>query len=210
MLTSPASARSRLYGLLSVSLSFPGEAFYESAASGSLAAEIETLVSNLPFALQTTAERLYPRTAGYEEFQSQYIANFEIGVAGPPCPLYAGMYMGGRTAVWEELIRFYNLFGLHLSPENRDLPDHISTEFEFMHFLAWKEAVQGEAGSLQKAERDFLERQVLPWIGALRRRVESKAAPDIYQCLIELAGSLVRADHSYLRRQLAMQPASSL
>ena len=199
---SPAGARSRLYSLLSGAFSFPTEVFFEAANDGVLARQLEDAAAALASPIALAAGLLRPAAGTYAEFQADYIASFEVGAAGPPCPLYAGVYLGGRNQVWEELIRFYNLFGLHLSPENRDLPDHISTELEFMHFLAWKELASDSpkaAASMRTAQRDFIERQLLRWIGLLAKRAEKKSAPAFYRALIDLTCEFVGMDLSALR-----------
>ena len=40
----------------------------------------------------------------------------------------------------EEVIRFYNYFGLKLSDERRIPPDHLATELEFLHYLTFRQA----------------------------------------------------------------------
>jgi putative dimethyl sulfoxide reductase chaperone len=209
----PAAPRSRLYSLLSGSFAFPSDVFYDSARAGILAGQIAEAVADLPFELTVTTDVVRPECTRYEDFQSEYIGNFEVGTAGPPCPLYAGVYTGGRTQVWEELIRFYNLFGVHLSPENRDLPDHLSTELEFMHFLTWKELASeapAAVASLRKAQRDFLERQVIPWTGLLAKRAEKSGAPAFYRGLLSLTNQFMSADLNYLKNNLAISGHSAL
>lgn len=207
-----AGARSRLYSLLSGAFSFPTEAFFEAASAGALGRDLEEAAAALAAPLALPAGLLRPDAGTYAEFQADYIESFEVGAAGPPCPLYAGVYLGGRNQVWEELIRFYNLFGLHLSPENRDLPDHISTELEFMHFLAWKDVVSGSAkatASLQIAQRDFLERQLFKWLAPLAKRAEKKGAPAFYRALIDLTSAFVASDLSNLRESSRAALANS-
>jgi len=182
---------------LSGAFSFPTEAFYETACRGGFAREVRAAAASAGFPASAVAAQLRPAAGDYSGFESDYIASFEVGTAGPPCPLYAGPYIGGRNQVWEELIRFYNLFGLHLSPDNRDLPDHISTELEFMHFLCWKELALKEeaaAASVRRAQRDFLRRQLSPWLGPLSQRAEKKSVPILYRRLISFTRDFVLWD----------------
>src|SRR5690242_14095299 len=41
---------------------------------------------------------------------------------------------GDQSYLFEELIRFYEFFGLKRD-EKAEMPDHLSVELEFMHFL---------------------------------------------------------------------------
>jgi DMSO reductase family type II enzyme chaperone len=199
---SPAAARSRLYSLLSRALAFPTDVFFDSLAAGAFIGELDGALAALPFPLEATRPSP-PEEESYAAFQAAYIGSFEVGTAGPPCPLYAGVYLGGRSRVWEELLRFYNFFGLHLSPENRDLPDHLATELEFMHYLAWREVEaegkDGERASLRRAQGDFLERQLSSWLDLLAKRAEKKGVPPFYRGLLELTRDFVRRDLSWLR-----------
>ncbi len=63
----------------------------------------------------------------------------------------------------EEAVRFYNHFGLSMADDPRELPDHLTTEVEFLHFRAFRAAealtAGGDAGPYLRAERDFGLRQ---------------------------------------------------
>jgi len=65
--------------------------------------------------------------------------------------------------VFEELMRFYSFFGLQRG-EGAEMPDHLSVELEFMHYLTHLESqatLEPEGlDSLHRAQRDFLQRHV--------------------------------------------------
>ena len=85
---------------------------------------------------------------------------FEVGASGPPCALYGGLHSEARMKTMEEALRFYHHFGLTLSEAARELPDHLSTQLEFLHFLAFREAEALDsgldAGPYRRAQRDFV------------------------------------------------------
>ncbi len=198
-----SAARSHLYRLLAAAFGFPGQEFYLSLRDGSFGRSLSEVVAALPYPLESQAlgrlSSLEDDT--YEEFQSEYISHFEVGTAGPPCPLYGGVYLGGRTQVWEELIRFYNHFGLHLSEENRDLPDHLATELEFLHYLSFREASadsEETATSFRRAQRDFLAHHPVRWLGLLGQRAAKREAHPWYRALITFCDEFTRADLAYL------------
>lgn len=117
-----------------------------------------------------------------EEREREYIDLFELGSLHP----YEGTLVAsaGREGILEELLRFYHFFDLKLCEGNRDHPDHITTELEFMSRLAWLEALAAVSGSavvaLQRAQRDFLSRHVLQWSEQLRRNADLRMHPSYF------------------------------
>jgi DMSO reductase family type II enzyme chaperone len=197
-----AAARSRLYGLLATAFSFPDEEFYQACRDGTLASTIEEVCLLLPYDL--TAARtpgLSCIEQSYGEFESEYIRLFDVGAAGPPCPLYGGVYIGDRMKIMEDATRFYNFFELHLSPEMRELPDHITTELEFLHYLTFRETEAhqrgNDPGSLLRAERDFLARHLCRWIPKMQARLGKQTTYPFFPALVGFAAGFFDADRAY-------------
>ena len=61
---------------------------------------------------------------------------FDAGARGTACPLNGGLQVGPQMKVMEEAVRFYAHFGLTLTEEQKELPDHLTTELNFLHFLS--------------------------------------------------------------------------
>jgi len=143
----------------------------------------------------------------YLDFQAEYLRLFEVGMGIPPCPLYGGLYRGGRKAVMEELTRFYNFFGLSVEQGKGELPDHVSTELEFMHFLTFKELTalrrRDDPAPYRRAQRDFLERQLVSWLPDLEARLNKLEAPPFYAALTMLTNAFARSEHTHLRHEAA-------
>lgn len=204
-----AAGRSRIYWLLSQAFAFPDTSFYDFACKGEFLRQLLEDEAHLPYPLPLAEESplrqsLAEMTIEYDELQSEYIRLFEVGIGSVPCPLYGGMYQGSRKAAMEEVLRFYNYFGLGLSNTWRDLPDHIVAEMEFMHYLTFKEVAalqQGEdEGSYRRAQRDFLERQLARWLPDMRKRLEGLRPPPFLLALASLAEKFVLTDLSYLQQ----------
>lgn len=199
------AARSHLYQLLVHGFSYPDRSFFAALASGAFRREAEEPWRALPFDAGPLPEEL---TAGgdYVEFQALYLRLFEVGAGSPPCPLYGGLYQGGRKAIMEELARFYNYFGLSIEKGAGELPDHLATELEFMHFLAFKELWalhQGQDPSpYRRAQVDFLDRQLLSWLPQLQLRLRRQETPPFYLALVAAAAAFVADDAAYLRAAL--------
>jgi DMSO reductase family type II enzyme chaperone len=194
-----AASRSRLYWLLASTFAFPDEDLHEAIRDGSLAGAFTTLLGELPYEVpDIPAAELAAAPESYVELESEYIRLFDVGVSGPPCPLYGGVYAGDRMKVMEEATRFYNFFHLHLATETRELPDHVTTELEFLHYLTFREAevrqTGGDTSSLLRAERDFLARHLCKWVPQLRDRLAKQAAAPFFAALVECALAFFRAD----------------
>jgi DMSO reductase family type II enzyme chaperone len=171
-----AAARSVGYRLFSEALDYPDELLLEEIREGRLARALEELLQGLGRELAAAVDWDALRDAGVEdELQIEYTRLFDVGAAGPPCPLYGGLYGGARMKTMEEAVRFYNHFGLTLSETLRELPDHLRTELEFLHYLAFREAQAlqrgADPGPYRRAQRDFLERHPARWVPKLRGRL---------------------------------------
>ena len=209
-----AAARSRLYDLLARAFAVPDPPFHQAVQEGVFAAQVWENLAALPYALalgdEGAVRQQLGEATGHREFQSEYIRLFDVGTPRPPCPLYGGEYKKGRKGVMEELIRFYNYFGLHPSPRSRDMPDHITIELEFMHFVIFREVAalhhQQDRTSYLRAERDFLERHLCAWVPRLGERLRRQQPPTFYAALVRLAEAFMVADLRYLEGMLQPRP----
>lgn len=119
-----------------------------------------------PFPARSQAER-----------EAEYLATFELGGDAPSVPPYEGFARpaDGREGILEDVLRFYEYFDVQLREDNRDYPDHLVTELEFMAFLTGREAEalarRASPDAFRHAARDFLDRHLLVWLPALTERV---------------------------------------
>jgi DMSO reductase family type II enzyme chaperone len=102
----------------------------------------------------------------------------------------------------EEVTRFYHHFGLSLGGESRELPDHITTELEFMHFLTFREVAALENGQDRgpyvRAERDFLQRHLKRWLPRVRPLAEKQKAAPFFLGLLALAEAFLLNDLAHV------------
>ena len=201
------AARSRMYRLLAGAFGFPEESFHRAVLAGEFLSEVLDIAAGLPYPLplaegDALRSALGGAPADYQDFESEYIRLFDVGVPRPPCALYGGLYLGSRRAVMEEVTRFYHHFGLSLGGESRELPDHITTELEFMHFLTFQEvsALQGgqDRGPYLRAERDFLQRHPARWVPQVAVLAENQRAAPFFQGLLGLAKDFLLADLAHV------------
>lgn len=192
-----AAARSRLYRLLADGFVYPDRELFAVLLEGGYRDEVAETCRSLPYELETDLAGLLA-SGDYIEFQSQYLSLFEAAMGMPPCPLYSGLYRGGRKSVMEELTRFYNYFGLSIEHGGGELPDHITTEMEFMHYLTFKELAALHGGKdempYRRAQADFLERQLVSWLPALESRLHGIEPEIFYMTVVQLATAFARTD----------------
>ena len=201
------AARSRMYRLLAGAFAFPEESFHQAVLAGEFLSEVAEIASALPYALPPVEGDALRSSLGgapedYLDFQSEYIRLFDVGVPRPPCALYGGLYLGSRRTVMEEVTRFYHHFGLSLGGESRELPDHITTELEFMHFLTFQEVSALQKGQdrrpFLRAQRDFLQRHLARWVPQVAALVETQKAAPFFLGLLGLARDFLLADRSHV------------
>lgn len=125
-----------------------------------------------------------------------YLECFDQATSKTACSLYEGSYNHSeRNTLFEELLRFYNFFGLHRA-EAAELPDHIGVELEFMHYLSFLEysaITRGEeTGGLKSAQKDFLKRHLLTAISGIC--ASFTASDSAYRALVEQARQFIEND----------------
>ena len=200
--------RSSFYQFLSMSFRFPDKPFSEGVESGEFLDRIKAITSNLPFEFSLpdgdalTGKEIEQDLEG--TLGSEYIRLFDLGVKGkPPCPLYEGNYRSGRKGIMEDLVRFYNHFGLTLSREDWELPDHLTTELEFIHYLSFKEllAIRSQEDPLPyiRAQRDFLSRHPAVWFPVFREKLQKNSPIRFYEKLVEVTEVFILLDQNHLK-----------
>lgn len=137
-----------------------------------------------------------------DAMEAEYLAAFEVGREASPVPLFEGMHRPdlGREGILEDLLRFYEFFDVKLSETDREYPDHLATELEFLAWLCMQEQAAGQAGRdaepFRLAARDFLSRHLAAWLPEFRRRLE--ATDTAYAQYGAVLGDLVEGHGDWL------------
>ncbi len=101
-------------------------------------------------------------------------------------------------------MRFYNYFGLRITPGL--MPDHVTAELEFMHYLAHQEAEAGQAGgdadSYLRAQKDFLERHLNGWWPLALAVAQRQRPQRFYRSLMALILGFLAAERRHLATAL--------
>ena len=110
----------------------------------------------------------------------------------------------------EEAVRFYNHFGLSLAENPHELPDHLITELEFLHFLAFREAETieqgGDPGAFRRAQRDFVTRHPGRWVPRLRAKLEEHESEAFFLELVRRLECFLEHDRTQLTAQMGPCP----
>ncbi|MFP4445884.1 MAG: molecular chaperone TorD family protein [Desulfosudaceae bacterium] len=214
------AARSNMYALLADVFRYPDSEFLAFVRQGELRQVVPEMAADLPFSFgldaEGTARLQIPDEIGNDDVEAGFIRLFEAGPGDPPCPLVEGKHVkdANRRAIFEDLIRFYNHFGLSYDEgSHEDRPDHIIYEVEFMHYLSFLtlRAVQ-ESKNLHDyllAQRDFILHHLIKWSELLAQRLRDIAAELeedevalFYGNLAGLLDRFVRGDYEYLEMSL--------
>lgn len=113
---------------------------------------------------------------------------------------YAAFHVFRRSQELADLAGFYRAFGMAAGDEERELPDHVSVELEFMHLATYKEAWGRATGDAQasaicvEAERAFLRDHLGRWLGEFTRRVAVVGRTTPYAIVARLGGSFLAAE----------------
>jgi DMSO reductase family type II enzyme chaperone len=172
-----AAKRSMVYTSFAAAFEYPDKDWVEEIGSGAIAECFKQLFAEIDTKLLDGVDwdALSDTGSKDDDLMVEFTRLFDAGVAGPPCSLYGGLYTEARMQNMEELVRFYNFFGLSLSEAPHELPDHITTQLEFLHFLTFRQthlAEQGEnVSDCQRAERDFIARHLGRWIPRMRAKL---------------------------------------
>ncbi|MBM2841000.1 MAG: serD [Bacteroidetes bacterium] len=164
-----ARTRSAMYSFLSKSLLYPTREVV--VAIHGLTEELGLLNATDP---EVENVRLFlQREGSVEVLESEYNRLFaHLGSA--KCPPYETEYgydnVFQKTQAMADIAGFYTAFGLEVGSSNTERVDFISTEFEFMSYLALHEVYaceHGEAEHLEvcsEAQRKFVQDHVGRWV----------------------------------------------
>lgn len=189
-----AATRSAMYALFAFLFSYPDADWVAAIRAGEVAARVQALHHALGNdTVHTAIDEAALSNAGQadEDLAIEYTRLFDTG----PIALYGGLQHGTRMQVMEEVLRFYEHFGLGPNRQLNDLPDHLVAELEFMHYLCHQEslclAADQDAGHWQRGQRDFLQRQLGRWAPQLHpQAAEQNAHPFFAETTRLLAGFL--------------------
>lgn len=218
-LASPAAACSYLYGLLGECFAYPDAELVASLESGALLAQLQSLCAALDPALSTGLDSaaFSDPAASLDTLAVEYTRLFDAGAQGTGCSLNGGLQYGPQMKVMEEAVRFYAHFGLTLTEAQKELPDHLTTELNFLHFLAYGEHLleaRGESAiAYRLARRDFIARHPGRWLPIMEDKLRTMEPMPLFLALTELLQRLLAWDLAQLEARhgaASLKPSGDL
>ncbi len=197
-------ARAVAYAAYASAVTYPDAEVLGMLRDGTVADALAAAARDCPFALDGGAAA-WDVPEDDEAVQAEYIALFETATGAPAVSLYSGENAPGsdRTAQLEEVVRFYNHFGLTSEEPLPEMPDHLSVVLEFLHVLAAREgqvlATGDDPAPYRRAAADFLDRHVLSWLPDALGKVRERATLPLYTDVFTRLLAFARADAAWLR-----------
>jgi DMSO reductase family type II enzyme chaperone len=215
-----AYARSAIYKLLSLAISYPSEEVAQLLFSGVLFNELKFYLEKLPQTsnflsqvdeLMSLLRKLSSKPL--EDLQACYTMLFDFGVPAPPCPLNESSYL---TSPKENLL--YELASLYESEDleadiSKEDPDSLMVLLEFMHHLAHKEITCAEkrlnsrSKDVREKEVNFLNEHLMVWLPKLLDCVGMHARETchkFYMNLIYFIMDFIKYDLEHLKISLTL------
>lgn len=211
-ISGPDATRSLTYAAFATAFGYPDQDGLDTIRSGALADALNQLLTTLDPQLVSGADWEALRDAGPDDdaLQVDFTRLFDAGEDGPDCPMNGSHYHGGETEAKEELVRFYNFFGLSLADGQQEEPDHLVTELEFLHYLTYQEAqlaAEGESTEgLLRAQRDFIARHPGEWVPAMQQQLIGQKALRFFPALTGLLARFLKAEEARLTEQIERFP----
>lgn len=209
-LNCPPERESQAWLMLAMLFEYPDAELVEALASGQLRQAILGLFGDINPTLMTgLSESAFVAEADLDSFAAEYSRLFYLGDLDiPPCPLHEGEHYGHRMEVMEKVLAFYRHFGLALATSPNEMPDHLISELEFLHFLSFQQhhyqRHQMDAGDFQRARYDFIDLHAQRWMPNLQERIgESVRFVYFRDCAL-----LLRNFVGYSKELLSPHPAN--
>lgn len=205
---SRTDARAALYRLLSQAFAYPDERGLTTLIEEDLpaaSAAAEAFGDDVAEPLAAVGHRL--AHAGPERIAEDYERVFTHVVSSdwPPYETaYTSKGIFQQANDLADIAGFYAAYGVEISDEERERPDHLSVELELMYLLAFKEAyalrhhTRERADACLEDQRRFFEDHLGRWAPELARRLARGAGDSPYADLAEVCGAFMEAEAAFL------------
>ena len=181
--------RNIAYKLFSMAISYPEKEVAEAIETGWLFQQLNSIFKNNKKILN-----MFNLSAAdfenIEKLQVVYTTCFDLKIS-----LYESNYVLKDAKPEEkgrflfELEKFYLDAGVSLS--DRDMPDYLPTQLEFMHYLCSEDKVE--------EQKYFLKNHLINWIDLLNEKVDKENVV-FYRYILKAVGTFLKLDFSLLMK----------
>ena len=224
-----ALSRSKLYLLLSWSLLYPeDEEFLDYMQCGEFVEDGRAALEALQTALDGIGgERAKQKIAALrrqfdhiEKLVASECVNWQLtdlqsehrrvfsNVITLDCPPYETLFgndhVFAQSHVMGDIAGFYKAFGVELSKDIHERLDHLSVEFEFMHFLAYKESYSRCHDGADKtqivvdAQKKFVKNHIGRWVPLFCRMMVKKADSGLFKFVADMMSDWMDFEAAFL------------
>lgn len=224
-----ALSRSKVYLLISWSLLYPeDEEFLDYLRCGEFVEDGRTALDALGVALgvdgnQRAKDKLVALKKQLElveglissecvnwqlsDLQSEHRRVFS-NVITLDCPPYETLFgndhVFAQSHVMGDISGFYKAFGVELSKDIHERLDHLSVEFEFMHFLAYKESYSlchdgpEKTQIVVEAQKKFVKNHIGRWVPLFCRMLAKKADSGLFKLVADMTVDWMEFETAFL------------
>jgi len=124
------------------------------------------------------------------------------------CPPYETLFgndhVFAQSHVMGDIAGFYKAFGVELSKDIHERLDHLSVEFEFMHFLAYKESYSLCHDGAEKtqividAQKKFVKNHIGRWVPLFCRMLAKKADSGLFKMVADMTAEWMEFETAFL------------
>jgi TorA maturation chaperone TorD len=221
--------RSKIYLLISWSLLYPeDEEFLDYLRCGEFVDDGRTALDALEAAIgPESSERakgklglLKKQLARVESLIASECVNWQLSdlqsehrrvfsnVITLDCPPYETLFgndhVFAQSHVMGDISGFYKAFGVELSKDIHERLDHLSVEFEFMHFLAYKESYSRCHDVIEKtqivvdAQKKFVKNHIGRWVPLFCRMLTKKADSGLFKLVADMTADWMDFETAFL------------
>ncbi|MET0514723.1 MAG: molecular chaperone TorD family protein [Nitrospiraceae bacterium] len=208
--------RSKMYLLFSWSLLFPeDEEFLDYLQCGEFVEDGRAALDGLRTALEGQGgdrakqkiAALHKQLDQIEKLVSAECVNWKLtdlqsehrrvftNVITLDCPPYETLFgndhVFAQSHVMGDIAGYYKAFGVELSKDIHERLDHLSVEFEFMHFLTYKESYSRCHDGMEKtdivveAQKKFVKNHIGRWVPLFCRMLSKKADSGLFKLVAD-------------------------
>ena len=124
------------------------------------------------------------------------------------CPPYETLFgndhVFAQSHVMGDISGFYKAFGVELSKDIHERLDHLSVEFEFMHFLAYKESYSlchdgpEKTQIVVEAQKKFVKNHIGRWVPLFCRMLTKKADSGLFKLVADMTADWMDFETAFL------------